>query len=201
MNEDASKAESEIRDACDKRDYERAATLTIERYGPEILGFLATQLGDPDDAFAAFSETLWKGLPRFEWRCSARTWAYKLARHAVVDHHRRERRHARDMPLTQASQLSQVVAAVRSVTAAYRKTAVKDRFQELRGQLPQEDQLILILRVDRGLRWRELAEVMLADTRPDEEALRKEAARLRKRFQLVKERLRGLADAEGLLDP
>lgn len=204
MGEDArEQIEAAIRNACDGRDYERAATLTIKHYGPEILGFLAAQLREPDAAgevFSAFSETFWRFLPTFEWRCSARTWAYKLARHAAVNHHRREQKRAQDVPLTQASQLSQAAAAVRSATAAYRKTETKDRFQELRLQLSEEDQLVLILRVDRGLSWREIAEVLVAGPEPAPEVLAREAARLRKRFQSIKQRLYELGRAAGLLE-
>jgi RNA polymerase sigma-70 factor, ECF subfamily len=78
---------------------------------------------------------------------------------------------------------------------------VKDRFQELRAQLPEADQALLILRVDRDLGWLELAEILLGpESDPTSEQLKTEAARLRKRFQLVKSRLRELVEEAGLLD-
>ena len=40
MSEAHEKAEKEIREAFDAEDYERAATLVIQHYGREILGFL-----------------------------------------------------------------------------------------------------------------------------------------------------------------
>jgi RNA polymerase sigma-70 factor (ECF subfamily) len=196
--------ETLIRNACEARRYERAATLTIEHYGPELLGFLTSQLRDEeaaDEVFAEFSAAFWEGLPRFEWRCSVRTWAYKLARRTAGRHRKRARRDARLQPLTQLSQLSQAVERVRSATRAYKRTAVKDRFQELRAALPEEDQALLVLRVDRGLSWLELAEVMLDnEAEPTELRLKTEAARLRKRFQLAKERLRELVAQAGLLE-
>ena len=84
---------------------------------------------------------------------------------------------------------------------AYLKTEVKDRMQELRRRLPAEDQQILILRVSRKLSWTELA-IVLGDsglTATDVE-LQREATRLRKRFQLAKDRLRELARQEGLTE-
>ena len=64
----------------------------------------------------------------------------------------------------------------------------------------EADQLALVLRVDKGLPWNEVVHVL---SEPGEElddaAVRREAARLRKRFQLVKEKLRGWAQEEGLL--
>jgi RNA polymerase sigma-70 factor (ECF subfamily) len=205
MNDAHDAIEKLIRDAFDAQDYERAATLVIEQYGAELLGFLVRELrngDDASDAFGQFSETFWKTLPSFEWRCSARTWAYKLARRVASHYRKRERRQERQQPLTQLSQLSIAVERVRTATLAYKRTDVKDRFQELREQLPQEDQTLLILRVDRRLSWLELAEIMLGDeAAPSPEQLKTEAARLRKRFQLAKDQLRKLAEEAGLLEP
>ena len=54
-----------------------------------------------------------------------------------------------------------------------------------------EDQELLLLRVDRELEFSEIAMILLSDgDSPDEAAVARESARLRKRFQLLKERLR-----------
>lgn len=195
--------ETPIRTAFEAGDYERSATLTVERYGPELLGFLVAQLRDVDAAdelFQLWCEQLWRTLPGFEWRCNMRTWAYKLARRVVGQHRKREGKQASDT-LTQLSQLSNAVERVRTATAQYRRTDVKDRFQQIREQLPEEEQTLLMLRIDRGLDWLELAEVMLGDElAPNEQQLKTEAARLRKRFQHVKERLRKMFEQAGLIE-
>jgi RNA polymerase sigma-70 factor (ECF subfamily) len=56
----------------------------------------------------------------------------------------------------------------------------------------------LVLRVDRDLQWNELAGIFLGDPSADAAALKKEAARLRKRFQLVKEKLLEQGKQQGL---
>ena len=57
---------------------------------------------------------------------------------------------------------------------------------------------MLILRIDKGLSWRDLALVMNDEAGVSDGAeLDREAARLRKRFQIAKERLRELARARG----
>jgi len=57
------------------------------------------------------------------------------------------------------------------------------------------------LRVDRGLSFAELARITLAESpAPDELALSREEARLRKRYERITHQLRVLARAEGLLD-
>jgi RNA polymerase sigma-70 factor (ECF subfamily) len=57
-----------------------------------------------------------------------------------------------------------------------------------------------VLRVDRKLAWNELAEVLHDGEGPlDPSGIKREAARLRKRFQLLKERLVELGRREGLV--
>ena len=79
----------------------------------------------------------------------------------------------------EAKAVEQAIARVRSATHDYQKTDVKDRFRSLRDELDEEDQMLLVLRVDRNLSWRELALTMTGDVNLDEDALNKEAARLR----------------------
>jgi RNA polymerase sigma-70 factor (ECF subfamily) len=192
--------EQPIRDAHARGDYERAATLAVEACGQEILSFLITRLGDQPghDVFSDFLEDLWRGLPTFGWRSSLRTWTYTLARHAAVRHLRRP--HHRRAQLVTSAEFSVLAERVRSDTAAYLRTEIKDRFRELRAQLPDDDQTLLILRIDRNLSWRELALVMAEPgVTPSDDELDTASARLRAHFQRAKERLRELAQAEGLL--
>jgi RNA polymerase sigma-70 factor, ECF subfamily len=202
MNDERTAIETLIRAAWDAGDPERAAALTIEHYGSELLGFLVNLTRDAqlaNELFGQFSENFWKSWQRFEWRCSVRTWVYKLARR-VASHQLERERHYEQHALPLGSQLSLAVERVRTATMAYQRTDVKDRFQELRAQLPEEDQALLILRVDRDLSWLELAEIMLGpESDPGSEQLKTEAARLRKRFQLAKTRLRELVEEAGLL--
>ena len=72
----------------------------------------------------------------------------------------------------------------------------------LRASLDVEDQELLMLRVDRSLPWDALVVVLRGE---DEAPLsadeqKRQTARLRKRFQLLKDKLRELARREGLLD-
>jgi len=53
-----------------------------------------------------------------------------------------------------------------------------------------EDRELLILRIDRELSFDEIAVLFVEDpSTTDEPSLRREAARLRKRFQLIKDQL------------
>jgi RNA polymerase sigma-70 factor, ECF subfamily len=174
---------------------DRAATAAIVRgYGPAILGYLAALAREPDradDAFSQFCEDLWHGLPGFRRDASVRTWVYTLAWHAWL---RCERDAFRRRGRAFASdEMSRLAAEVRSTTALHLKSDAKDAVARLREQLTPAEQSLLVLRIDRGLAWSEVASVMSTP----EELL--DAQTVAKRFQRVKSRLRKLAEDAGLL--
>lgn len=181
---------------------DRAATSVLDEYGAELYGFLVQTLGSESDAAEVFSQTaedLWKGLAKFGFRCSLRTWIYVLGRHAASRFRRspwnnRNRR-------TGESQAQSAAVLARSRTQPWRRTEVKDKFSALRESLDPDDRTLLTLRVDRDLAWEDVARVMLGDdNEPDRATLTRESDRLRKRFQLLKTELRRRAEAAGLLD-
>jgi RNA polymerase sigma-70 factor (ECF subfamily) len=192
-------SETAIRQLCEAEAYDRAATRAVETYGPEIGRFIASRVSNPADAqdiFALFCEDLWSGLPGFAWRCTLRGWAYTLARHA-------ELRYKAAPPNVRARMVTLsdpvVLARARTTTAPYVRTDVKDRFRAIRSRLNEEDQMILALRIDRELGWRDIAHVFAGPAVPSSSELARQEARIRKRFQIIKERLRDWAAADGLL--
>jgi RNA polymerase sigma-70 factor (ECF subfamily) len=190
-----------------------AATLVLRDLGPEVLGFLAGVLGDVDaeEVYSAWSERLWRSLKGFEGRCSLRTWTYVLARREISRFRKGMRRHAEGrVPL---SELQDVLEVPRSRTGNTMATAKQRQLTALRDELPIEDRTLLILRVDRKLTFDEIALVFAENLEAGTEGehgetgdpngaageaggsvprgfnRKREAARLRKRFQLVKQRL------------
>lgn len=196
------KDEDELRRLWDSGDFRGLTTSTLERYGPEIIGVLAVQLrsaADASEAFSLFAEYLWAGLPGFQWRCSLRAWAHRIARNAGVRWASAGARSPeRNLSMEQGDVL-EIAAQVRSSTLVHLRTEVKSEVRRLREELPHAEQLLLILRVDKALEWPEIA-AALADHDLEGDELRRTAARLRKRFQLVTEKLRGLARERGILD-
>jgi RNA polymerase sigma-70 factor (ECF subfamily) len=187
--------EGRILAALDRDNLSQAATHIIRGYGPEVLGFLVGIHGDHDEASETFAQTcedLWRGLPGFARRSSVRTWLYTLARYAAYDRlDKRGRARRRTVPLSDV--VSQLQARVRDKTLSFLKSETRSRLAELRATLPVDDQTLLILRLDKKLEWNDIARVMGCDN------LTRESARLRKRYQLAKDRLRALAKKEGLL--
>jgi len=202
--DDAARAriEAELRSRCAQKDYEGAATLLVRSYGPELFGFLVAMHGnetDAGDSFSDFTENVWRGLPRFAWESSARTWAYVIARNAMLVRRRNAARQRRRTASLGPSSLEGVAAQVRSETLSFLRTEKKNRLRSMRDSLPEPDRMLLVLRVDRGLPWTDIARILSPGHGLGEAAIAKEAARLRKRYQLVKDRLREMAVREGLL--
>jgi RNA polymerase sigma-70 factor (ECF subfamily) len=177
-----------------------AASLAIDAYGNEVLSFVETMLrdhADSGDAFAQACEDLWTGLPRFEGRSSMKTWFYTLARHAAS----RLRRSAHHKRLTSLSEVTDLAERIRSRTRPHLKTEVKTGFAAIRAALDDDDRTLLLLRVDRSMSWNDIARVMASDDEDDStQTTARVAARLRKRFQTVKETIREHARASGLID-
>ena len=167
MSDDRAALEERIKAAADGGQWTDAATAALTGYGEEILGYLVAitrSETDASDAFSLFAEDLWKGLPKFRWECTFRTWAYGLARHAFArikrDPHRR-----RAVPLGD-SHVDALVEQVRSRTATFLRTETKDKVAKLRAALDPDDQTLLILRINRGLAWRDIARVLAPSRSP-----------------------------------
>jgi RNA polymerase sigma-70 factor (ECF subfamily) len=128
-----------------------------------------------------------------------RAWAHRIARNAAVRWATAGARSPeRNIPMEQAG-VFELAEQVRSSTLVHLRTEMKSEVRRLREELPQAEQMLLILRVDKALEWHEIASA-LAEQDLAEDELKREAARLRKRFQLVTEKLRGLARERGILD-
>ncbi|HEY0985574.1 MAG TPA: sigma-70 family RNA polymerase sigma factor [Kofleriaceae bacterium] len=188
-------SEAAIQALCRDGAHAEATTAALQRYGVELLGFLRALAGDDDlagDAFSELGEDVWTGLPRFRWESSLRSWLYALARNALAQLRRDpRRRRERNLPLSIAPE---VAAVARTVTLEIQRTEVKDEFRVLREQLDPEEHELLLLRLDRGLSWKDIARILGGagdlDTR---------AAALRKRFERARDRLKKLAIEHGLI--
>lgn len=197
----SAEVESAVRRLCEAGDIAGGTTAALRGYGEELYSFLIARMSSEDraaDVFSQACEDLLRSLPGFEWRCSLRTWCYRLARSAAVRYERSplEQRRRR----VALSQISEAAEQVRSRTMAHLRSEVKDGFRKLRDQLDTDEQMLLVLRVDRDLSWNEIAHIMADEGDVGDEALKRASARLRQRFQALKDRLRALAIAEGLLD-
>jgi len=169
-----------------------AATEALRVFGPKILGYLQAVLkdeADAADAFSIFAEHLWRGLPGWRGQSSLKTWAFKLAWHAALNlKDEAWRRRGRRFRTGEASRLADEIRTRTGVRVERQRQAL----DALRAELNEEEQTLLVLRIDQRLSWEEIAEVM-AEEAP------LEPAALRKRFERLKEKLTRLAMERGLV--
>lgn len=185
-----------VRSAIAAGDIDGATARVLDAYGRELLTFLhaiARTPADADDAWGVLCAAIWRSLGGFEGRSSVRTWVYVLARRALIRVTRRQRKD--DVPLSQASAVGRLAAELHRTSLPH-LAPVRDRFGELRAQLDADDQTLLILRVDRDLSWREVAEIIAEDG----DDLDRVAATARKRFERIKAQIQAMATAAGLIE-
>jgi RNA polymerase sigma-70 factor, ECF subfamily len=103
---------------------------------------------------------------------------------------RRTRARRRTRPLRD-SELSKIGASIRATSRAFFCTDEDRRLDALRSTLSDEEQTLLVMRLDRNMSWQEVVEVL--GTAPSG------VPALRKRYQRLKERLRQAAAREGLV--
>jgi RNA polymerase sigma-70 factor, ECF subfamily len=184
----AEAVEREAKHALAAGDVKAATDVVLRGYGPEILGYFAAVLHDVEagrELYADWSAQVFCDLGGFRGDASIRTWLYHLAATRLS-------RHFRDPFRKRKSELASGHEAAhvdRSQTPVYQRTDVKDRFRALRAELTPDERALLVLRVDRDLSWREVAEILGE----------KEEAALRKRFERLRKRLRELAVAQGII--
>jgi RNA polymerase sigma-70 factor (ECF subfamily) len=189
--------EQPIHDLCERQCFAEAATATLKLYGGELMGYLAVMSRnevDAGDAFSLFSEDLWRGLPKFRWESSLRTWAYILARRALCRLLREPERHRAKVELPPSAEFLDVATVMRT-SMLLARAGKRGEAELLRDQLDPDDRTLLILRVDRELAWLEIARIMGDDDALAEADLKRLAAALRKRYERVKAQLRELAAA------
>lgn len=197
---DREQLERSIRERWEAGAHGDAVALAIRGYGPEVFGLICAfqrDSGDAEEVWSRVTERLWKGIADFAWHSSFRTWFYAIARNTSMRYREEARRRAaRQIPL--ATGAEEVLAErPRTATASYLSSGHRGWLAAVRDALPEDDRMLLVLRVDKGLAWPDLAVVMHEGEAPlDPEERKREAARLRKRFQLVKEKIHALRAAQ-----
>ena len=193
MTTNTTALETRVRALVEKGDIRAAATDAIRELGPEVLGYLRSTLRDEDtagDAFSEFAENLWKGLATFRWTSSLRTWAFRIATNAAADVRGEAwRRHGRRFATGEASGLAEELRT-KTVVKVERQ---RQSLDQLREALSVEERSLLALRLDRGLSWAEIAEVLSA------EGKKVQVDALMKRFERLKEKLAVRARELGLV--
>lgn len=185
--------EATIKQAWYAGDFNTAVTVALQGYENEIRSFLVARLdvkADADEVLSMFQRDVWRGIEKFAWRSMFRTWAYKLARHAMYRFEAQRGSKGLMVPISDNPYVEN--PSPRANTPPWQKTTVKDVFRQIRGELPPEEQDILILRVDRAMSWNDVARA-LQDVDAEElegEALQRRTNSLKKQFERIQDKLR-----------
>lgn len=191
----AAVGEQDIRNACESGDIRRAGDLAVRLLGPVIAPHLRAVMNveaDAEDAFQDWALRMACSIKRFRWDCSLRSLAFRIAHSARVDVSRRRMKRVEPLPSNQSA----LGAEMWRRTARDLPTLLAARVRRLREHLDEEERAILLLYVDEKLEWAEVTAALSPDLAPT--AKRREAARLRKVYERVKEKLRALAQEEGV---
>lgn len=192
-----SAVEERVRAALARMDRARALDEALTGFGAEIFGFMTAVTEEPRAAraaYASFEGLVSEHLATFTWGGALRTWMYRLARVVL-------RRSRETSPASFATNPSDgAVAPPPFGEQPYRRTDSRSMADALRRALRPEDREILILRVDRRFSWRQLAITQIGEDATTRDTER-EAARLRKRFQVVRQQLTRRAIRHGIIGP
>jgi RNA polymerase sigma-70 factor (ECF subfamily) len=186
--------DARVRGAVEAGDLKAAAEQILNALGADLVRVIHARFRQEQltaEVFSQVTEDLWVGLPQFAFRCSVRAWLFTLARNAGNRYLDRELRWQRgQVPLSQVPELINAMARARTQSLSGVPSAASEWLASLRAELSEDDQLLLTLRLDRALDFREIAIVMLGHATAERATVVREAARQRKRFQTLKERLR-----------
>jgi RNA polymerase sigma-70 factor (ECF subfamily) len=187
----AAEVDGRIFELLDAERLDDAVSLVISAHGQAIFGMLVGVFHDEDtasDVFQHFCMELWKSLGSFQGKSSVYTWAYVIARRCVSAHLRGD---SKEVRLKTMQQDGLVARWTRTVTDEWRKTETKHRFRELCDGLPEDERMLVMLRIQQKMPWKQIAEVVYeGDEELDSDGLKREASRLRKQFERVKVKLR-----------
>lgn len=190
--------DEEIRACCQRQDAKTATLCALRHHGRELLAFLYGVLGD--DAAEDANQELWaaifSSILSFQGQSRFRTWAYVIAWRICGAFLRdRDRRRLLE-PLSAVPELLSDEAQLRVRCLTGMRATLESAVGRIRQRLAPEERMLLILRVDQELSWREIASILL----PDGSQIEQEEQRLRQRFVRIKNKIRQEACKIGLMD-
>jgi|GEM_PF-774003 len=196
-----SREEVAIREQVARGESDAAAAAAIALYGAEIFGFLIGVLdhaGAAHDVYATFSAHLRGHLPRAAWGCSLRVMMYLIACRALADHTRARAPREGAAESAAPREGESIVAPTPVAKSRFDRADSVSGISALRRNLSQGARELLVLRVDRGLAWNDIALISLGESAAPVD-VRRESKRLERRFRSIREQLARTAIDLGLL--
>jgi RNA polymerase sigma-70 factor (ECF subfamily) len=136
---------------------ERAATRLVERHAPALARFAAS-LGQRTDIEEVVQDTFVRAfgsIDAFRADSSLRTWLFTIERRLILDRRRAERRRKDDTSVDETDAATEF-DALDEIVAEEAQTRVRRAVEQL-SRLQRE---VFLLRVNEGLSYKEIAEVV-----------------------------------------
>jgi RNA polymerase sigma-70 factor, ECF subfamily len=136
---------------------ERAATRLVERHAPALARFAAS-LGQRTDIEEIVQDTFVRAfgsIESFRADSSLRTWLFTIERRLILDRRRAERRRKDDTAVDESDAATEF-DALDEIVAEEAQTRVRRAVEQL-SRLQRE---VFLLRVNEGLSYKEIAEVV-----------------------------------------
>ena len=186
--------ETDIRGLIEGGELNAAMEGTLEAYGTALYGYIFSLARDhqvAEEVFQMASVDIWRGLEGFSWRSALKTWCFTVSRNAWLRYSRSPHRRRFD-PLTTDAQRNLIARATRSATQQWRRTESKHWLWEVVERFDAEDQQLFRLRLMHKMAWKEIARLIYEEPGAplDDDQIKRRSARLRKRYNRLKEELR-----------
>ena len=139
-----------------------AFDVLVRRVSPGLLRYMRRMVDEPQAAEDLAQETLlniWKGLPRFGFRSSFRTWMFAMAHRRTADYYRRRR----DLP-TDDERFAELVAQGPLPAEAAENGLLVDALRTELNNLPYLSRAAWWLKEVEGLTIVEVAQVLRVST-------------------------------------
>lgn len=142
---------------------ERAMSVLIQRHNARLTGFIYSKVGDREltedifqDTFMKVIRTLKRGAYNEEGKFLP--WVMRIAHNLVIDHYRKNNR----MPMYDGMESYNLFAAMGDEELNAEKQLIKSQIDndlsKLIGQLPQDQQEVLQMRLYKDMSFKEISE-------------------------------------------
>jgi RNA polymerase sigma-70 factor (ECF subfamily) len=160
MTEDASRGDDSIDHALIerwRRGDERAATALVERHAAPLARFAAS-LGERDGVEEVVQDTFVRAfgsLDAFRGESSLRTWLFTIARRIIIARGRSARRRPSPGDVQEGDAATEFDALDAMIA-----TEAESKVRQAVGRLTPTQREVFLLRVNEGLSYREIAEIV-----------------------------------------
>ncbi len=171
----------------------------FHRWYPRLAPFLIRASGSPEVGEELLQEAflrIIRAAPRFDRRGDAGAWIYRICANLAYSHWRRERR----APRAVADMDGYVAPAWGDPEAQRERRAFRSEADAAIGRLPENQRLVFLLKMDRGLTYEQVGEVLGCPAGTAKSRFHHAVLKLREALQAWREEPCSFAGPPGIRD-